>query len=819
MKRRHRQRGMITVFVTLMMVPVVVITGCMVDFARIKLYSSQAVMAADAYAEAILSEYDNLLKELYGLFSVTQNEEGLEAIEQMEAYAQNSFNPNKDDRGLSGFMPYAKADVEFAYEKVDGASLSNASVLMTQISDFMKFRIVEEVLADDSIVDTLSEFDKMNDDMDAMEQRNELSESSQEALEEISNYYTILEKIADYPEFSDIVEGRFASYSSKLTEISTGSDYADYVRYLENKEACDAALEKKRRIESSEDSEEELTAEEAELADLAERVGNYDATITGEVSPLQSSAWDFDNTGKKTGFDSVITQIDDLGESADKIEELLTELQNQVTELKGTLTSCSEAVQTGIQEEISELEDIIELKNDFKETYRLIEAVNQDSQKSRDNKKTTEEELTALDNVFANLVTGNVQPGDSYWTAELSLDWYDFESDKGSFYRDLQSLCGPGGSGGDKDEADRRKEQAKEAQAQAEAEIENDDTPNTARDISDSLASQLEASGAVSGTIPSISSYFSGGLSFEAVGGAGTALLDKFLVTSYDFGMFSSRVSGIRPESEEEQVQAQGEAYFDESLTGYKISENINYLYGAELEYLLSGHNSSRDNLNASRNIICGIRLTMNFASTYRITEINTVISTIANSAAAAAAVTVVGAAVAPLVRVAVSGALRAAVAAIETAADWKTLKERKTVTFFKTDLTQLESLDAISALLDGEVSGGFGGSDRGIQLGYEDYMYVLLCLLLDQETLMSRTANLITLNMNQAQNTGDTLTTLDFKMSDTMTAIKSTCKVRMDFAVVPDNYIQMYLSGTSGEALIEALEDEYFGYSIIRGY
>ena len=71
MRRRRNGRGFITVFVTLIMVPVVVCTGTMVDAARLKLYSSQAAMAADAYGEVVLSEYDNLLKELYGLFSVT----------------------------------------------------------------------------------------------------------------------------------------------------------------------------------------------------------------------------------------------------------------------------------------------------------------------------------------------------------------------------------------------------------------------------------------------------------------------------------------------------------------------------------------------------------------------------------------------------------------------------------------------------------------------------------------------------------------------------------------------------------------------------
>ena len=78
--KRIGSHGIITVFLTLMMVPVVAISSVMVDVARLNLYSSQAVMAADTYGDAVLSEFDNLLKELYGLFSVTQNKEGLEAV-------------------------------------------------------------------------------------------------------------------------------------------------------------------------------------------------------------------------------------------------------------------------------------------------------------------------------------------------------------------------------------------------------------------------------------------------------------------------------------------------------------------------------------------------------------------------------------------------------------------------------------------------------------------------------------------------------------------------------------------------------------------
>lgn len=805
------KRGMITVFVTLIMVPVVVITSLMVDLARIKSYSSQAVMAADSYGEAVLSEYDNLLKELYGLFSVTQNEEGLAAVEKMKDYAKNSFHPNLDSKGLVGFMPYKDADVEVVYEKLQGASLSNNSVLMTQISDFMKYRILEEVLSDDSILGTLAEFDAMNADMDAMKDRNDITDSSQKVLEEIDEYYKALEKINDYPGFVKIEEERFESYSSKLTEIAAGADYADYVFYLQNKEACDEALKKKERIENSDDEEEEeLTEEEEELADIAERVSDYGSTISGILTPLRESAGNYANTGKLTDYDSVLGQISDLKRSTNKIDEKLTELKNQVDQLKSELDSCSDSIKEGIQEEIKDLEEILKHTDDFRETFNLIEPIHQDSQKSRDNKAEMIQKLSELDNVFENLVNGNIQPGDSYWPASISFDWYSFREDKNQFYLDLQKICGEGGSGGDKKAGKKKQKEADDAKKAAEKELGKDDGSTNARDISDILAGQLKSSGASVGTIPSVSSYFSGGMSFDAVGMAGNQIIDRFLVTSYDFGMFSSRVSGVKTEEE---------TYFDESLTGYKISEKINYLYGAELEYLLGGHNRSKDNLNEVRNIICGVRLTMNFASTYQIKEINNAIKLIANTAASAVAASGIGAAVAPLVRVAVSGALRSAVATMETAADWSSLKDREKVAFLKSKLGQMESLSLISDLLEGKISSSSENSEKGFQLDYEDYLYVLLCLMIDSDTLMCRTSNLITLNVNQAQNTEDVLTDLKFKMSDTVTAIKSTCKVKMDFAVLPAHFMKLYLSGTSTETMIQKLEDEYFGYSVIRGY
>ena len=90
-------KGSITVLVTLILVPTIFFTGFMVDLARIKLYGNQAVMTADNYGETVLTQYDNLLKELYGLFAVTQDDKALNNLDKLQGYVSSSFDPAQNN--------------------------------------------------------------------------------------------------------------------------------------------------------------------------------------------------------------------------------------------------------------------------------------------------------------------------------------------------------------------------------------------------------------------------------------------------------------------------------------------------------------------------------------------------------------------------------------------------------------------------------------------------------------------------------------------------------------------------------------------------
>lgn len=856
MKFFLKNQGVITAFVTMIMVPVVVFTGIFVDMSRFKFCSSQAIMAADAYAEGILGTYDNVLKELYGLFSVSQSKEGKEAIAEIKEYVGYSFNPKEDKNfKVEGSIPYRTIDVEMEYKPIEGANLKNSSVFLTQISDFMQYRIVGEMVKDSSILDAFGRIQNTGNDSEAMEKVTEIGKSSTKALEHIQTYFENFHKVAQYPEYKKTMEEKYEAYSGILAAIVNSDEYIDYYFYLENKdkileavEIRDKYYEDKAIYESNNPGETypgdgvNSTSEglNADIEFLVVREHDYklidDIKILIEGAKQEALIYDNDSID----FDNADDFINKLDTYAKKIEHSLNEIQEKLNELNEQLNSgnCSEDVEEGIREDIKDLENITDLSGEFSYAYSYIENVCKNTENNSKNKTDYKNKINALDYVKNELAAGTIEPGGTTdWEKQISLSWGDFDSRTNDLYVQLKEICGTTENGeGDKKAGDKKVEAAEEYSKQAKESLEKDDEMPL-RNIGN-LASQLN--GEMDGNEPEL-----GFIGVSTLSEGLNVIIDKFLLTSYNFGMFSSRVTGIEKKEEDadnapeetggpvtetvenvtEETSVEEdyeEEYADYSLTKVRMSPDINYLYRAELEYLFGGNTDSKKNWNAARNTICSVRMAFNFASTYSIGKINKAINKVANTAAEAVAASGVGAAVAPLVRVAVSAAIRAAIAGMETAQEWAKLKNREKVLLYKKEIGDLEIAEQIDNIIGGEgsvLSGENGNKSEGIELSYEDYLYLLMLLVVKTDTLTARTADLITLNVNQSQNDGDILTTLDFNMGDTVTAVESTCKVKMDFVVVPDNFAKMFISGTTTETTIKSLEERYTGFSLIRGY
>lgn len=158
-KIKKRVNGSISIFLALIMLPMFTCAGLVVDGARISAARTSVSGAGDLAMNAALSEYDQILYDVYGLFAISKNMEELES--NVSRYFSNSINNSEllDDSDSytrefinSIFSMFSGDELEFSnivdldttnkfsLTGVKDSSIANPSVLERQIVDYMKYR-------------------------------------------------------------------------------------------------------------------------------------------------------------------------------------------------------------------------------------------------------------------------------------------------------------------------------------------------------------------------------------------------------------------------------------------------------------------------------------------------------------------------------------------------------------------------------------------------------------------------------------------------------------------------------------------------------
>ena len=806
-------KGSITVFVTLILVPTIFFTGFMVDLARLKLYGNQAVMTADNYGETVLSQYDNLLKELYGLFAVTQDEEALKALNNLQGYVSSSFDPTQNNiswehfkdvqdylgtNTLDGFMPYQNADITLEKEFINESSLSNHAVLDTQIGDFMRFRIAQGLLDDGSdILDTISEVENMENDGKAIDKKLEMDDEVEKLLDYAQDYYKILKEIQAYVDYIDDVNKQYQVCKDTFKDLEETDAYKNYQAYvLADEDEMSTAVEKRSHSLEDEENAIELTEEEEKLLvifdnyinDSEAREEKFKTEIESQTGLLEVII----AANEPINHSNFDKRVDDLKKEADQINKAKTKLDTLKQELEQILSegNITSELKTGIE---SQLEKVNELFSELTIYTELAEWIaEKDMPVNQEYKIEMTDLVDCMDEAEKKFLAGEAY-ADEYKEPINGGKWYLFESISkyGALYNSLEK-CFEGER--DDSNAKSKKKAANTLKKEQQKALEQDE-PTNARDIPEAFHYGMKSSSTgfdIKNLISSASDLFRiNGLKNQA-----NKLLLKLYTVEYDFGMFSSRTTNVR-ETEEKAV----------SLTGYEMNRKLNYLYQAELEYLLGGYNSSKDNLNAARNKILAIRAISNYTATYSIKEIDSAIRSISTAAYA----------INPVLGLTVENALRLAVATAETVSDWDSLKDGKKVVLAKMKKEDLTSPDKFADLLGMNVSAS--GQDKGID--YDMYLKIMLIFFPTADQLTERTGNLIELNVNAAQRNlkeNEDLSELQFQLDKAYTAVNASCTVKLGFVVMPDQFAKKVTDSDTYQSITD-FEKNGYKFTVTRGY
>jgi hypothetical protein len=817
---KKRQRGSVTVFVTAILIPTIFLSAFLTDLARIKMYSNQALMAADNYGEAVLTEYDDLLKELYGLFAVSQDEAGKEAIETLQKYMETSFDPTEktisfqhlqgtflnQGTSYSGFMPYKAAELTFSEEPVDGANLANTSVLSTQIGDFMRYRIVQKLGEDtDWLVDAVEQTEDSEAETEAVKAKEDLDDQLDVALEAMQDYYDQLTKMNNYKE--KYLKDLNKNYQNAKTEINNLVKSQRYQDYIEAAKAADEDTEE-------EDNTEEENKEEKNTIDL-KKEGKYFSEQFDTVIEKYNDCYNNGNSH------------DDYEVAFNNYESMASALVVKAVTVKDELDKIQE-LQDKLDEKLANEDVSDELRQNMKDEtddlYKLFDSSN--TSMSGSNYVALAKLFTGNKNISCNTDFGTEATNISYCLDDAKsyyLRYYNKEQDqysenykvkyvtdiKISNFDDFKNYSGylqlyttlqQTFSSSDESDAEKKAKESKKKGENKEKEkedqlAEEDDAENTTC-IPDSIniGDNGQAKTLKFGNM--IKSAAS--LMKVSLVDAKNELLLKVYTVSYDTGMFSSRVTNIKD----------GET--ETSLTGYEMSQKINYLYQAELEYLYGGHKSSQENLKEARKTILIFRAAVNLASTYKIKKINDAIK-VATEACSA---------INPVLGIAAAAALRLGIASIETYEDWQLLKKGESVILFKTRTKHLSAYEEIQQLIPfGQDDGAEDSSKKAISLNYEQYMLVLLIAFTPREDIASRTGDLICLNVNNVrQGSTGSISTLEFQLDKAVTAVEASSSVHLNYVVMPDGFAQSTV-GDDTYSEMQEFEKNRYKFTVIRGY
>lgn len=197
MKFFLERNGAVSVFLAIIMVPVIVISCLFVDASRAQMAGGLVYSAGDLTLNTALTRYDEILNDYYGLLASAQDVDtflgtaeeyftdciSVHNVDQTDArrYAKMLVSLLKDNSGeVADLLKLSTSDGgKFNITPVGGGNLENPAMVKKEIVEFMKYRAPADIAAD-----LLDKFKKCTDSLKNADKDAKLEEDKKKAFEE-----------------------------------------------------------------------------------------------------------------------------------------------------------------------------------------------------------------------------------------------------------------------------------------------------------------------------------------------------------------------------------------------------------------------------------------------------------------------------------------------------------------------------------------------------------------------------------------------------------------------------------------------------------
>lgn len=201
----YKNKGAISIFLVIVMVPMLVVSSIFVDMSRINLAKSVAESSGELTLNTALTNYDAVLKDMYGLFATSQDTD--ELFENLENYyrqcieAAGVAEADADDY-VAQIMQFIKSETgtddmlnmnltSFEVTKPTGGSLANPAVLKSQIVEFMKYR--GPINLGSGIFDAFSSLKNVKKQSELVDNKNKFYNQQTNMMEKLESVWNDLE--------------------------------------------------------------------------------------------------------------------------------------------------------------------------------------------------------------------------------------------------------------------------------------------------------------------------------------------------------------------------------------------------------------------------------------------------------------------------------------------------------------------------------------------------------------------------------------------------------------------------------------------------
>lgn len=871
-------KGAVTVIVTLLLIPAVLISGTGVDLTRAYAAKSIAQDANQLAANSLLASYDAMLQDLYGLFGMMQKDGKFQVM--VEDYVKVSLDGESwKDKGMGTFQLFYGSGITVGDpQPADKKNLADPQVLRRQIEEYAKYRapviIVEEVIK------ALDAFDKIQKDAKVVKQKMDIDEKVEEIDEIYKKVYDCINEVNKAGKRED---SAYESVNSFICgKAGTAKDIEQTIKDMAAaREAYHLATDENERN----DWETAYNGYRSNVKALISggtvrdgwQMGKYD-----DEGEYQKGCWlnEFQTQGikssvgkSKTDLTNYISgkknSLEELAKLCVEAEEKKSELKQMVDNLEAELNKgeCSEQLRNGMTEKDpktnkSTLETYRELlKYDLKAMANAM--ITHDKPQIEENIDFLATKLyygkealggnfyCSLDSLYEKLSKCSIEydmqqqlntgehagddlemlimvDPDTFKTAGTFVLFQDAGEENSRFYTLLNSLY----SGGDKNDKKAYDGALKTLIGNIQETLKNIFLfePEGAYTFQNDSASKAPAATSDGsdfvedkdwGKDPgAINDAMSDSILTRISEGLGKAV-DKVLLLAYDSEMFSCYATGKGAESKGEDGQKIAEI----NMNGIPLGIDVNYYYQSEMEYLFHGDRADAiANLKATAGLIFLVRFVFNYVASFSIPSVKETVIAIKGALSGLGPFAILAGELA-----------RLALALGESALDVGRLKGGSKVALYKqgdhgvdTDNGWRFSILSLigagaSAIKKATITITEESDDDRNGMGYKDYMRLFM-LLINDNTLAERTANLIEMNVtNKKENIGGNKDRADreaamtaaemFKMSEAVTdfSLTTTLDLRMIFLSMP--FAQKGVNGKVPPGTLQIAVTDYRGY------